>query len=343
METTNGAAAEVAAAQVKTGADPLDVALERLPQFGYRIDKEKAARLIEAGLVPDAVRVSDTTLIARLRRILDIERMLAPWRDVDAIAFYLAASGVEDVPATPVARFLAASVDELRSAAAPFASGFLARADGGPDGEKRLARSMARAALARYKSSSRADAGAIEQLLSAALIAFVRLDVAVPRPAPQLHRRSRLVNLDAESAQEEGSAGARPALRRVDDLPPFIDRERLIVWIGSRSESDGVIPAVRRAAAMIRSRAQRFPELQVAWRDVAEAGGYPSLTALRAVGVVPAVLAASFLQAEATGVDPTDDPEHIVRRWGTIRVPALRFALATHAFPWVSRDQLETA
>jgi hypothetical protein len=327
-------------------AQALDVAPARLAQFGYRIDRAKVERFADAGLVAesDASESGLRTMIARLRQILDVEHMLAPWRDVDALAFYLVAHGVEDVPALPVARFLAASVGELTRIGDSLPQSLLRRAvSAGPDTERRIGGSLARAALAGYKPASRADGAAIEALLGSALVAYVRLRSAPARPATSLHVSSRLVTLDKEE-EEEGKPrrGARSKTRD-GSLPPLADGERVALWLAAQARDSEVrvIAAARASAAIVRRRTSRFPEVQAVWRETAEACGFAGLGALRAISVVPAVLASAILQAtDAIGhVGGDVDPDRLVRYWGTEATPPVRFALHANTFPWVPRGR----
>jgi hypothetical protein len=316
----------------------LDSACERLAQVGYRIDRAKTERFAAAGFLPAASEDADAErmLIARLRRILEIERMLAPWRDTDALAFYLAAAGVEGVPATHVARFLAASIPELCAAGQHFARNGSA-AVAGLEGERAEGRRIARASLAHFRFGDSAEKKALEGLLSIALIAFVRLRYGTQRPLGQLHRHSRLVNLDAE----EESIAKKP--RTSGALPPVVDADRMMVWLGSRADAGGesVLAAARMSGAIVKARLKRYPELQVAWREVAEACGYPGLNSLRLLSAVPAVLACAILQAgasESAGVDPL----RIMQFWGTSTEAPIRFPLFSGSFPWTPR-RLEPA
>jgi hypothetical protein len=313
----------------------VDAALERLSQVGYRIDRAKVDRFASAGLLPADLHdeASERAITARLRRILDVERMLAPWRDTDALAFYLAAAGVDGVPAEPVARFLAASIPELCAAGKSFASK-TSSAVAGLEGERIVARGIAKAALARFRSGGPStEKNELEQVLSTALVGFVRLRFATPRPLGQLHRHSRIVNLDAEEeaiAKRARTSGA---------LPPIVEADRMMVWLASRADTEGdrVLAAARLAASMVKAHVKRFPELQVPWREVAEACGYPGLNTLRVLSVVPAVFACAILQAgENAGTDA--DPRRIMQFWGTSVEAPIRFPSATRAFPWFPRE-----
>jgi hypothetical protein len=316
---------------------PVDVALDRLTLSGYRIDREKWEQLVQAGIVrPSATGDrAERATIGRLRKILEIERRLAPFIDIDALCFHLAVSGVKEIPAAAVGRHIAQSLgalfaigDRIIEAIRP------GRGIVGPDGEQRLGRSMARYALRSYAAGGRDDRDATEQLVAAAFVAYVRSTWSNPRPDRTLHRSSRLVNLEAE---EQGTT------RRTAEapLPPLADRESIATWLAARihNDPDSVIAAVRNSAALIRLYVTSFPELQLPWRDAAEAAGGAGVTALQTLAIVPPVLAIAFLQGGRATADPhlQRTLEHLMHFWGTLSVEAVRFDLANGAFPWVGR------
>jgi len=311
--------------------------LERLAQTGYRVDDEKWERFKRARLVttPLPTERGERDAIRRLRRILDVERRLAPSGDIDALCFHLAAAGIDAIPAAPVARHVLASVsdlfvlgDQLRTVV--HANG----APVGPDGEFKLGRAMARHALRTYRMADRSEKNLFETLLGAAFVGYVRSTYANVRPGQMLHVSSRLVTLDAVPERTPAPQAAAP-------LPPLSDRSGLIAWLTTLAgeEESLVLRATQSVAALIRLRVHQFPELQAPWRDVAAQNGPHAATALHALALVPPVLTAAYLQAGHSPTSPELDRmlEQLMHFWGTISFKTVRFELSNGAFPWVQR------
>jgi hypothetical protein len=316
----------------------IDGALDRLELSGYQIDQVKLQRFIQCGLVgrPTSGESGERTLIARLRRILDVEHRLAPSGDVDALCFHLAASGVEEVPPEAVGRHLSTSLgmlftvgDRLIGEVTPV------RGVVGPDGEQRVGRSMARLALQSFRPAVQAERIATEAFLTAAFVAYVRSTWANPRPNHELHLSSRLVNLDAELSERQPLRANEPA------LPPISDRAAIVSWLNVRSEKngDGVLAAVRNSAALVRLHVAQYPELELPWRDAAARYGQTSMTVLQMLALVPPILAVAFLQGGQTAADARLERTltRLMHFWGTLSVDSVRFDLANGAFPWVRR------
>ena len=336
---------DLALRTAKTDAPPappvkrgrLGEVLARLAQTGYRVDEEKWERFKRAKLVttPLPTERGERDAIRRLRRILDVERRLAPSGDLDALCFHLAAAGIEGIPAARVARHVLASIsdlfilgDQLRPVVrANFA--FI-----GPDGEFRLGRAMAKHVLRTYRVRDRAEKGVLETLLGAAFVGYVRSTYANVRPGQILHASSRLVTLDAIPDRA-------PASRAGEPLPPLADRSGLVAWLTrvTGEDPDLVLRSTQSVAALVRLHVQKYPELQSPWRDVATAGGPSAATALHALALVPPVLTAAYLQA---GHAPTDAQldrmlEQLLHFWGTATYEPVRFELSNGSFPWVQR------
>ena len=316
----------------------LEDVLDRLAVTGYRVNREKWKRFESARLVfePMPTERGERDAIRRLRRILDIERRLAPTGDIDALCFHLAAAGIEEVPAALVARHIVASVgaffiigDRLRPSV-PAHAGRI-----GPDAEFQIGRAMAKHALAEYRLRDRAERRLIESLTSAAFVGYVRSTFASERPAQLLHSSSRLVTCDTPDEK-------RPAKRATNSLPPLSDRAGLLAWLSASTAEDesAVLRATQSVAALIRLHVHQYPELQAPWRDVAASNGAAATTALQTLALVPPVLVAAFLQAGHAPPDSNLDRmlEQLMHFWGTVSYEAIRFDLATGAFPWVQRD-----
>jgi hypothetical protein len=316
----------------------LEGVLDRLALTGYHVDREKWERFEEAGLVatPMPNERGEREAIRRLRRILDVERRLAPTGDTDALCFHLAAAGIENVPSRPVARHIVASVarlfavgDQLRGAIA-FRGSFV-----GPDGEIRLARAMGKHVLRSYRTNDRGELRLLESLLDAAFIAYVRSTYTNARPAQLLHVSSSLVTSDLFEEKK------KPIKHTAEPLPPVADRDNLIGWLTAVSAENelAVLRATQSVAALIRLHVHQFPELQIAWRDVAAECGPNSATSLQALALVPPVLVAAFLQAGHVPPEPIFDRllERLMHFWGTVSFESVRFDLSNGAFPWVQR------
>lgn len=314
----------------------LDVALDRLALMGYRIDSDKWRRFLEAGLVTpplDGER-GERDAVSRLRKVLDVERTLGPWGDLDALSFYLVAAGDGVISAGPVGRFIQLCVVGLFDIGDRIQLEVqLGDAPIGPDGEVKFGRTMARYALRDLRIEPKRERAAVEALLGAVFVGYVRSTFAMPRPSLTLHVSSRLVNLEAQEA--------RPVKRTEEPLPPLAEREKLVAWLSTqpRLEADAVLRAARNATALIRLCANHFPEVQTPWRDVAAEAGPQSAMALQALAIVPGVLAAAFLQAgRATAELQLERPlERLMHYWGTFSFEAVRFELSNGAFPWVGR------
>jgi hypothetical protein len=318
----------------------VDVVIDRLASSGYRIDREKWERLAPARLLPAHVdgKEAERHAIARTRKILEVETKLAPTGDLDALCFASAAAGIEDVSHPPIVRHVSTALRGL------FALGDQVRESVrweqrfvGPDGEWRLARLMAKSLLRSYGTDARAELGALESLLGAAFVAYVRSTYANPRPIRRLHVSSTLVNLAAE--EEEAGTGAGFG-QGGPPLLPIADRNGLIAWISELSDAEPLVRSVRGSAALVRLHAPTFPELAAPWRDCAARCGPSGLPALRALLLVPPVLAAAYLQAghapEAADLDTA--LENLMHFWGSVSYQTVRFGLSTRSFPWVSRD-----
>jgi hypothetical protein len=316
----------------------LEGVLDRLALTGYHVDREKWERFEQAGLVatPMPNERGEREAIRRLRRILDVERRLAPTGDTDALCFHLAAAGIENVPSRPVARHVIASVsglfavgDQLKGAIAIRGS-FV-----GPDGEIRLARALGKHVLRSYRTKDHAELRLLESLLNAAFLAYVRSTYANTRPARLLHVSSSLVTSDWF---EEKKKPVKPASQ---PLPPIADRENLIEWLTAVAAENelAVLRATQSVAALIRLHVHQFPELQIAWRDVAAECGPNSAMSLQALALVPPVLVAAFLQAGHVPAEPNFDRmlERLMHFWGTVSFESVRFNLSNGAFPWVQR------
>jgi hypothetical protein len=310
--------------------------LDRLSLTGYRVDRDKWAQFERAGLIdmPMPTEAGEREAIRRLRRILDVERRLAPSGDIDALCFHLTAAGIDRIPAQPVARHIIASLTDLFTFGDRLRGASPSVASMGPDGEFRLARRMAQAVLREYRTTDLTERRALESLLGAALVAYVRSTFANPRPARLLHASSRLVTLDADDAQPVKNTASAP-------LPPLADRTGLIEWLTSAASENetAVLRATQSVAALVRLHVHHFPELQLPWRDVA-ASSPTATTPLRALALVPPVLAAAYLQAGRAPSDPSLDRmlEQLMHHWGTVSFEAVRFELSTGTFPWVKRS-----
>lgn len=310
--------------------------LERLAQTGYRVDDDKWERFKRARLVstPLPTERGERDAIRRLRRILDVERRLAPSGDIDALCFHLAAAGIDSIPAAPVARHVLASVsdlfilgDQLSAAVRPSGASI------GPDGEFKLGRAMAKHALRTYRMRDRVEKGLLESLLGAAFVGYVRSTYANARPGQMLHVSSRLVTLDEVPEK-------MPAARTTPPLPPLSDRSGLVAWLTMLAGENEtlVLRATQSVAALIRLRVHQFPELQAPWRDVAAQNGSNAATALHALALVPPVLTAAYLQAGHSPTNPDLDKmlEQLMHFWGTISFETVRFELSNGAFPWTA-------
>ena len=319
-------------------ADRLDVVLARLETTGYRVDREKWGRFEKAHLVEPVMPTArgEREAIKRLRRLLDVERRLAPTGDMDTLCFHLAAAGIDSVPASAVARHIIRSVRSLLLIGSAVAEEAFVRPDAvaAPDAERRAAGVLARRCLADYSIADRSEKRATRTVLAAAFIAYLRSVVRSARPANVLHETSRLVSLD-------DVAEIRTPTRRGEALPPLASGEAVFEWLSDRmatAERD-VLRAVQTVAAMLRLYVRSYPELQIAWRDLAAEHGSSASRALAALSAAPAVLAAAFLQAGELPKEPAIDRalEHLMHQWGASLQRPARFELANGAFPWVSK------
>lgn len=329
----------VAQSPVPAPKGRLDGVLDRLALTGYRVDREKWKRFHIAHLVdaPLPTEGGEREAIRRLRRILDVERRLAPSGDVNALCFHLTAAGIDGVPAAPVARHIIEAVEGL------FALGDRLQAEStgraltvGPDGEFRIGRDMAKAVLLDYLTRDRVERKSFESLLAAAFVAYVRSTYSNPRPAQMLHASSRLVTLDVDDESPKPKRTARV-------LPPLADRAGIVQWLNvvSSENESAVMRAVQSVASFIRLHVHRYPELQAPWRDLAGEGGPHAGSALQALALVPPVLAAAYLQAGSAPAAPSLERtlEQLMHFWGTVSIEAVRFDLSNGAFPWVPRSE----
>ncbi len=295
----------------------LGAVLARLDLTGYRIDRQKWERFEEAGLVSAVMPTErgEREAIKRLRRLLDVERRLQPTGDLDALCFHLAAAGIDDVPATSVARHIAASVRSLLAVGDGVAREIALRPDAvaAPEAERRAASTLARQCLGDYTAADRVERRATEAILGAAFIAYLRSVSRASRPGALLHESSRLVTLD------DVSMPAR-APRHSDMLPPLASGDAICAWLGERvaNAPPDVPRAVHSVAAMFRLTVRRYPELQIAWRDVAAAHGSSASRMLAALSAAPGVLSAALLQVGELPRECAieDAPLHLMHQWG---------------------------
>jgi len=101
-----------------------------------------------------------------------------------------------------------------------------------------------------------------------------------------------------------------------------------------------VLRATQSVAALVRLHVRQYPELQVAWRDVAAECGPTAASSLQALALVPPVLVAAFLQAGHVPSESNFDRmlERLMHFWGTVSFESVRFDLSNGAFPWVQRS-----
>lgn len=314
---------------------------ERLSRLGYVIHRTAWSRFAAADLLPVDVTAENgiPRAVNRARALLDIQAKLAPSAGEDALAYFMAAAGMESVPHEAIVRHVASSV------AALFAFGDRVREEirweqrfVGPDGEWRLGRFLAKALLRSYVVEHRNDYAALETLLAATFVAYVRSTFENPRPDRILHESSTLVNLAAEAEEEEGVPRRKRAA--APPLLPLTDRDGLIAWISELSDAQPLVDAVRGSAALIRLNMPRFPILSTPWSEASRRCGPTGAQALHALCLVPPVLAAAYLQAGRAPNDARLEPalESLMHQWGTVRRPGLRFDLAQPVFPWVARS-----
>ena len=302
--------------------DPVGSVLERLTGTGYQIDRQKWERFVEADLVGPLIPTSrgEREAIKRLRRLLDVERRLAPTGDVDALCFHLAASGVECVPVVAVARHVEKSVRELLAIGGRLSAAEAADAHSvdGPDGERRASEVLARRCLTGYRPRDRAEYDAACSVLSAAFVAYLRSVGRSRRPVTLLHASSRLVSLD-EVAERA------PRVRHDEPLPPLAPADVVCAWLQANAMTSDVdlLKAVKSVAALLRLHVRRYPELQVAWRDIAAEYGSEASVALAALAAAAPVFVAALLQAgrlpDAANIEQT--LEQLMHHWGaTLRL-----------------------
>src|SRR5579863_3061954 len=135
---------EIPQAAASTAVDRI---VERLSSIGYRIDSAKWRRLVDAGIVdePRASEGAEREALGRLRRILDVEHRLGPSHDLDALSYFAAAAGIDDIPSAAVTRHIVHCVDALFR----IGDGIRHRMTGeirfvGPDEQWRVARQFAK-------------------------------------------------------------------------------------------------------------------------------------------------------------------------------------------------------
>ena len=192
---------------------PVDGLLARLAQTGYRVDAQKWEQFKDAHLVttPLPTERGERETIRRLRRILDVERRLAPSGNMDALCFHLAAAGIDAVPPASVTRHILASISDLFVLGDQLAASIAFRNSPlGPDGEFRIGRAMAKHALRAYRLRDRSEHDLMEALLGAAFVGYVRSTHANPRPGQILHTSSRLVTLDVVHDKAPASKPSQP-------------------------------------------------------------------------------------------------------------------------------------
>ena len=260
--------------ELTSGFTPLLQLFERLALLGYSFDLGKWEAWVTAGLLTGVPPLPSNdcqiprAAEERIRRMLDVERRLAPGTSIDKLAFYLVIAGLDDVPADLVAQHLESALSKFFVVG----EGMLRRLERkpervGPLAERRLADAMARSVLREYPLLGAASYTACQQLLAACFMIFFRTSWC-NRPPRADRRFARIITptfLDYQRlpvktitlAESAGGAANQP-------MAPAADRDRLFMQLRIAGETSPreLLQAVKDAAMIITTATTQFPELQ---------------------------------------------------------------------------------
>jgi hypothetical protein len=284
------------------GFTPLLQLFERLALLGYSFDLAKWELWVTGGLLAGVPPLPSNdcqiprAVEDRVRRMLDVERRLAPGSSVDKLAFYLVVAGLDDIPPALIADYMEAGLSKFFVVG----EGMLRRLERkpervGPLAERKLADAMSRAVLRDYPLLGAASYTAHQQLLATCFMIFFRTSWC-NRPPRADRRFDRIITpgfLDYQRLPVKSIALAdTPADQHDAAMPPAADKDRLFVQlrIASETSSRELLQAVKDAAMVIRTATTQFPELE-------ESEPLPSPTGAFAQWVltlIPPVLAAAL-------------------------------------------------
>lgn len=284
------------------GFTPLLQLFERLALLGYAFDLGKWESWVNGGVIAGVPPLPSNdcqiprAVEDRIRRILDVERRLAPGAGIDKLAFYLVVAGLEDVPPGLVADYLEAGLSKFFVVG----EGMLRRLERKPDrvgplAERRLADAMSKAVLRDYPLLGAASYTACQQMLATCFMIFFRTSWR-NRP-PQGNRQFERIITPSFLDYQRLPVKSISLADAPDGVPggvmsPAADRDRLYMQLRIASETSPreLLQAVRDAAMVICTATTQFPELE-------ESAPLPSATGAFAQWVltlIPPVLAAAL-------------------------------------------------
>jgi hypothetical protein len=175
----------------------LEAALDGLASAGYRVDASVWERFVDAGLLRSSNGSSQHLIMVdgldlkRFRTILDVELHIGQPSSIQRLAFYLTASGMNDIPAAAVVEFMEAGIASFFGAAdvelraLPNVPPHLAL-----DGERALAKRLVPALLEAQPGADRREHTALAFLTEIGCTLFLRASwrnrVAGRAPGPRI-------------------------------------------------------------------------------------------------------------------------------------------------------------
>ena len=175
----------------------LDAALEGLASAGYRVDASTWERFVDAGLLrrnngsSQHLVLVDGSDLKRFRTILDVELRIGQPSSIQRLAFYLTASGMNDIPAALVVEYMEAGIAAFFGAAdaglraLPNVPSRLAL-----DGERALAKRLVTALLDAHPDGDRRERNSLAFLTEIGCTLFLRASwrnrVSGRAPAPRI-------------------------------------------------------------------------------------------------------------------------------------------------------------
>ena len=270
--------------------------------LGYSFDLGKWETWVTGGLLDGVPPLPSNdcqiprAVEERIRRVLDVERRLAPGSSIEKLAFYLVVAGLDDVPAILVADYLEAGLSKFFVVG----EGMLRRLERKPDrigplAERRLADAMSRAVLRDYPLLGAASYTACQQMLATCFMIFFRTSWCNRPPKADRHFE-RIITpsfLDYQRLPVKSITVAdQPDAPPHSAMTPAADKDRLIMQLRIAAETSPreLLQAVKDAAMVIGTATTQFPELE-------ESAPLPSPTGAFAQWVltlIPPVLAAAL-------------------------------------------------
>ena len=256
------------------GFIPVLALFERLALSGFSFDLAKWESFVSSGLlrgVPAAPSNDCQVPLAieqRIRRLLEVERRLAPGADIDKLAFFSVIAGLDDVPAQLVLNHVQSSIHKFFVAG----DGMVRRLPHkpsriGPSGERRLAAEIAHAIVREYPPAAGPSLTAYHELLTAAFTIYFRSNWQNRRPSPQ-RRWTRVITPDFLDYQTlpvktiaDGETGADAA--PLTHMAPAAEKDGMLARVRAEGQANpnDLLQAVKDAATIITAAAPQFPEL----------------------------------------------------------------------------------